>query len=256
MKTWCRSFAIAFAMYSRIPMPRIEWESRSMRYALCFFPLVGAVNGISLYLWLLFCAHFGISQVPAATVAVVLPVAVTGGIHLDGFCDTVDALASHQPASRKLEILKDPHIGAFALIGCCVYFLLQFGAWAQYRFRPETAWIIALGFVLSRSMSGFSVVTFRCAKTSGLAAGFSNAAQKNVVRAAMAGYAFVSAAAMLYLVPLTGGAAVLGAAVVFIWYRRLSMKEFGGITGDLAGWSLQVCELVMLFAVVVMGEWK
>jgi adenosylcobinamide-GDP ribazoletransferase len=94
-------------------------------------------------------------------------------------------------------------------------------------------------------MSGFSVVTFRCAKTSGLAAVFSNAAQKNAVRAAMAGYAFVSAAAMLYLAPLAGGAAVLGAAVVFIWYRRFSMKEFGGITGDLAaGFFLQVCKLV------------
>ena len=237
-------------------MPRVEWEPQSMQYALCFFPLVGAVNGILLFLWLLFCARFGISQVTAAAVAVVLPVAVTGGIHLDGFCDTVDALASHQPASRKLEILKDPHIGAFALIGCCVYLLLQFGAWAQYRFRPETAWIISLGFVLSRAMSGFSVVTFRCAKTSGLAAGFSDAAKKNAVRAAMTGYAFVSAAAMLYLSPAAGGAAVLGTAVVFVWYRHLSLKEFGGITGDLAGWFLQVCELTILFSVVVMGGWK
>ncbi len=256
MKTWCRSFAIAFAMYSRIPMPQVEWEPQSMRYALCFFPLVGAVNGALLYLWLLFCIRLGISQVTAAAVAVVLPVAVTGGIHLDGFCDTVDALASHQPPARKLEILKDPHIGAFALIGCCVYLLLQFGLWAQYRFRPETAWVISLGFMLSRSMSGFSVVTFRCAKTSGLAAGFSDAAQKNAVRAAMAGYALVSAAAMLYLSPFAGGAAIFGTVAVFIWYHRLSRKEFGGITGDLAGWFLQVCELVMLFAVVVMGGWK
>lgn len=43
------------------------------------------------------------------------------------FCDTTDALSSHQPRERKLEILKDSHTGAFAVIWCAVYFILYFG---------------------------------------------------------------------------------------------------------------------------------
>ena len=39
------SLAIAFSMYSRIPMPQVEWTGRRMRYAMCFFPLIGLVIG-------------------------------------------------------------------------------------------------------------------------------------------------------------------------------------------------------------------
>ena len=55
------------------------------------------------------------------------PVLVTGGIHLDGFLDTADALSSWQPWEKKLEILKDSHAGAFAIIMGCAYFALGTG---------------------------------------------------------------------------------------------------------------------------------
>ena len=47
-----RSFFIAFSMYSKIPMPRTDWTKESMRYAMCFFPVIGAVIGGLLYLWI------------------------------------------------------------------------------------------------------------------------------------------------------------------------------------------------------------
>ena len=36
-----KSCLIAFSMYSRIPMPRTEWQEEDMRYVMCFFPLIG-----------------------------------------------------------------------------------------------------------------------------------------------------------------------------------------------------------------------
>ena len=60
-----------------------------------------------------------------------MPVIITGGIHLDGFVDTMDAINSYQPIERKLEILKDSHIGAFALISCVTYFIISFGLWSE-----------------------------------------------------------------------------------------------------------------------------
>ena len=65
-----------------------------------------------------------------AAVAVLIPVLVTGGIHLDGFLDTSDAL-SWQVTERRFEILKDPHTGAFVIIACCSYFLAAFGIWTE-----------------------------------------------------------------------------------------------------------------------------
>ncbi len=42
---YLRACVIAFAMYSKIPMPKVEWEKESMEYAMCFFPLIGVVTG-------------------------------------------------------------------------------------------------------------------------------------------------------------------------------------------------------------------
>ena len=63
---------------------------------------------------------------------VLLPVLVTGGIHMDGFLDTTDALSSWQPREKKLEILKDSHAGAFAIIMGCSYFVLALGVWVRW----------------------------------------------------------------------------------------------------------------------------
>ena len=62
---------------------------------------------------------------------VLIPVAVTGGIQLDGLLDTADALSSYQPRERKLEILKDSNAGAFAVITACCYFLAAFGIFSE-----------------------------------------------------------------------------------------------------------------------------
>ena len=121
MKKLWNSFKIAFAMYSKIPMPQSEWTEENMSYAMCFFPWVGAVTGGISYLVVLFAdllkereISFGSLFFPA--VLTVLPVLISGGIHMDGFLDTQDALSSWQSEEKRLEILKDPHAGAFAIL--------------------------------------------------------------------------------------------------------------------------------------------
>ena len=60
-----------------------------------------------------------------------VPLLVTGGIHLDGFMDTTDARSSYGDMEKKLAILKDSHVGAFAVIGCSFYLILSAGAWSE-----------------------------------------------------------------------------------------------------------------------------
>lgn len=112
MKTIWNNFKVAFAMYSKIPMPPADWEKENMKYALCFFPWVGlAVGAVSAVLfWLL--QQIGAGSMLRAAVLTAVPVLVTGGIHLDGYLDTMDALSSWREKQRRLEILKDPHAGA------------------------------------------------------------------------------------------------------------------------------------------------
>ena len=249
MKPW-QSLKIAFSMYSKIPMPKTDWTSANLGYAFCFFPLVGVPIGALLAFWHFITSLLSIHPVLFASVACVIPLGVTGGIHLDGFCDTVDALSSRQPREKKLEILKDPHTGAFAILGCIAYFLLAFGFWTQLSPAWPEIIVLGLSFVLSRSLSGLSVVTFRPAKNSGLLKTFSDAAQKQT--AAMV-CAIVSAACFgimaVFSWPLSL-ACLAGSGLSFLYYRIMSYRQFGGITGDIAGYFLQLCELSMLGCVI------
>lgn len=245
MKKLYESFKIAFAMYSKIPMPASDWSKENMRYAMCFFPMIGAVIGVILCGFYWFSERLLLGDLLSSSIFVLLPVIITGGIHLDGFLDTSDALHSYQPVERKLEILKDPHTGAFAIISSCCYFVLALGVWSEV--NGKLLGILAVGFVLSRSLSGLSIVTFPMAKNSGLAATFSENASKKRVKITMYVYIILCLGGMVVQDLMIGLFCFISAIIVFFYYRHKAIKEFGGITGDLAGYFLQICELTIAF---------
>ena len=164
MKKLWNSFKIAFSMYSKIPMPKSDWTNENMRYCFCFFPLVGGVVGALTCVWRYLAEYLGLrGSTSSAVVLMLIPVAVTGGIHLDGLLDTADALSSYKGQKERLEILKDSRAGAFAVIQAVVYFFLYYGIYSYLDACPgkrgEEAWqVIALSFFLSRILSGYGVV--------------------------------------------------------------------------------------------------
>ena len=238
--------AVAFSMFSAIPMPQLEWNARNMKYSLCAFPLVGAVIALSLWGWELLCVRLALPAILRGALLCLLPVLITGGIHLDGYADTCDALSSHSSIEKRQEILKDPHLGAFAAIRLCVYFLADFALWSSTKTLRLP---VLLGlFCLSRALSGLSLTAFPLRPGSGLARSFAEAGGGKDVRAGLIALSLVSAA-LLFL----GGQAlsVLAAALTFFRYWRMCTREFGGLSGDLAGWFLQTAELWMLAAMVL-----
>lgn len=246
-----QSIIIAFSTYSKIPMPRVEWEEKSMRYSLCFFPLVGAVIGLCV----LGVDHgmklLGFGVIARAAVLTILPLLISGGIHMDGFLDTMDAKSSYKSEEEKLEILKDPHIGAFGVICVGIYLILYLGLLSEMDGRKLV--FLALGYVYERILSGLSVVTFHKAKKDGMAADTARASQKGV-RWILAVEGILCAVLYLFLDPRTGAVCILAGLLAFFYYRLMSYRSFGGITGDLAGYFLQICELLLLAGIVVEGK--
>lgn len=243
------SLIIAFAMYSKIPMPRANWEKENMKYVMCFFPWVGAVIGALFTLWGILGRMLPIGHTLYTMILLLIPVLITGGIHLDGLLDTADALSSYQSRERRLEILKDSHAGAFAIIVCVVYFLTYYGFLSELSYKMIS--LVSMGFFLSRALSGYAVAAFPCAKDSGLAATFSGSTDKKRAKAALLVQMIACMGLMVIKHPAAGSAAVAAAVLCFWYYYHMSMKKFGGITGDLAGWFLQICELCMVIAVVL-----
>ena len=104
---------------------------------------------------------------------------------------------------------------------------------------------LVIVYTIAGALSGLAVAAFPMAKNTGLAHTFATAADKTVVRRVLAVLAAVLCVGMAAL----GGWALVLAALAVLWrYYAVSRKQFGGITGDLAGWFLQKAELWMLAA--------
>lgn len=254
MKSLWNSFKIAFAMFSKIPMPQADWSEENMRYMLCFFPFVGAAAGIVTLAAEWICRYFGMGSSFIAAVLVLVPVFVTGGIHVDGLLDTSDALSSWRDREKRLEILKDSHAGAFAVITACVYFLAMYGGMSQIVEidNREVLYILAAGYMVSRCLSGIGVITLPKANANGTVAEFSRKAQDTKVRNTLVVYLVLLAAFMIWIQPVWGMSVIVTALLVFCFYRHKAMKYFGGTTGDLSGYFLCLCEvwIVLVLAAV------
>ena len=89
-----KGFVIAFSIYSKIPVPQFDWKEEDMQYHLCFFPLIGLIIGALEAGWFFLGNAAGISHLCKTLIAVAIPLLVTGGFHMDGFMDTMDAFLS------------------------------------------------------------------------------------------------------------------------------------------------------------------
>ncbi|MDE6845775.1 MAG: adenosylcobinamide-GDP ribazoletransferase [Lachnospiraceae bacterium] len=253
MQSIINSFIIAIAMYSKIPMPKVEWNKKNMKYTLCFFPVIGLVIGALLYGWCKICEQCGFGQVCFALVGTVIPVIVTGGIHLDGLLDTADALHSYTKKEKKLEILKDPHVGAFAVISAICFFML-YAAGLALVWKRDQLLLLGLSYIISRILSGMSLVWFPSAKEEGLLYSFSSAAHKRTVRVVLVTLLVIAFISAVLIQPVIGAVMALVAMWVWTYYFYMSKKQFGGITGDLAGYFLCLCELSSVFVVGMIGR--
>jgi len=248
-----KSMLSAFLMYSRIPVPKVEWKEENRRYALCFFPLIGAVVGGILLLWYWLSGILKIDTNLFSAVCVAIPIIVTGGIHMDGFCDVIDAQSSCQTKEKKLAIMSDPHIGAFPLIYLAVYFLVTFGLFGEVK-GFETMLIISLGFILSRALSGFAAVTFKSAKSESSLQNFAKPAHKKNTVTALLILILAIGSSMILINIVCGLSVLVVSLLVLLYYRIFSYKNFGGISGDMAGYFLQICEIFILIAVILSSK--
>ena len=217
---------------------------------LLFLPLVGAEIGA---LWalaaLLFGAFFppgkGASGIVAAFFLTAIPLVLTGGIHLDGFMDVTDAVRSWRDVEERRRILKDPHAGSFAVIGCVMCLLAAFASFASGWTEP----VLLIGIpVVSRCMSVIAVSMLPKMGQSEYSEMKRDARSVAVpvvimlfAAAVSAFFSGVRASALLAVVAGYGVALFRG------------YKSLGGMNGDIAGYALTVGETWGLIAMAVIG---
>ena len=237
MKIYFHAFAMCQSMFCAIPFPGNLWDEKARDKMLLFLPIVGLEMGAlwAALAWL--CNFLTLPVLIRGLVLAVFPFLAAGFIHLDGYMDVTDAVKSCRSLERRREILKDSHVGAFAVIGIALLLLTQFAFLASV---PEEAdWRILL-FVpaVSRCGSSLAVTALKPMNTSQYA-GQEKPKSRIAVLLGMT-TVFVAAGFLLcgkYGFVLLGGLAGYGLAL------RKAYKSLEGMNGDISGYALTISEL-------------
>lgn len=207
-------------------------------------PIVGVIFAL---LWLMFFhvlgTFAGLSPLLRGFVMMILTLALTGGLHLDGLMDTSDAIFSHRNRETRLKILSDTHAGSFAVMACVIILMsktLLFSELFTHNINDYS-----LCFIPIYSRLGMSILlnNLPFAKSSGLAVilGSSRNRYDNIALAVM----FLTLSILnMNIIPVI-------LILCLIIHVLICMKIFGGITGDLLGAFVEASEVIMLFGVIM-----
>jgi len=249
-----KGFYMALGMFTGIPMPVNFWDEKLSSQMITSLPLVGAVIGTAWWAIALALTALNIPLMLKTAALTVTPFILTGFIHLDGYMDTSDALLSRRPLEERLRILKDPSVGAFAVIMLAILFLIQFAAVHVISENSKYLSLLISISILSRSCSSFSIYVMRHIPHSGYVAMLTDKKRSAPVTFIL--FSILSAGFLSFI--CAGISGLITTVAVIIGYGctiTVVYKSFKGVSGDLLGYSLVLSELCGLIVLALLqGE--
>ena len=268
-----RAFFIGLQFLTRISIvEQKDWCEKDFADSVRYFPLIGLVLGI-IYaafaaLLLSFLPQNGIllPHHVVAAILLILPILLTGGLHCDGFMDTMDGLFSGRSRERMLEIMKDSRVGAN---GVFAFVLLMIFDWSILLDLLQSAWLFPALFVMpivSRLMMVVSISSFPYARPVGMGKAFKDGGTKSVLYGAFF-YTLILvffpgvAACFFGIIPLDAvglsswlfsmTAVILAALLFTIFFASYATRHLGGLTGDVYGAITTLTETLVLLSFLV-----
>ena len=236
----------AIGLLTRLPV-RVDTDRAAVRGARAgwAYPLVGVlVAGIAAALhW----AAVGAGLPPglAALIALLALVVLTGALHEDGLADSIDGLWGGWTRDRRLEIMKDSHIGSYGVIGLVASLGLRGAALAAL---PDG--MLAMVLVAVAAMSRAAMVALWAALPSARSGGLAGKVGRPGTTTAILALLIGAGVCLWALSPVaalvTGAAALTGALCV----GAIARAKIGGQTGDILGATQQVSEIAALLVLV------
>lgn len=232
----------AFGLLTRLPLPHREWdEARPAAQAVWAYPFVGVVVALTTGAIAHVLAALGLPAGVVAAAALLTLSLLTGAMHEDGLADCADGLWGGFDRKRRLEIMKDSHIGAYGVIALIAGFALRWSALSAL----IAAGMIWTPLIVAAAMSRAGVVavmaTMPHARDTGLShlTGRPNTTATGTALVAGVVIALIFLGFAAFWVLLAGAAATLAC-------RQIAQAKIGGQTGDILGATQQVCEIVLL----------
>lgn len=253
MAGFFKSFLMAFSEYSVIPKAKIERNKENCSWILVFLPLVGLVVTVVINRWAVLYPYICDNHILPAVFGAIVPTILAGGTHLEDFFKTVDALRCNKSREEKLDILhKEAHGGYYAIVVCICYFMVAVGIWSEMPI--DGIFVIVFSYVISRALFGISLLTSKPAKDKKAYMYVpENPAVKWIQVLINVGYIIICAVLMVNIAAsfeniFVATASLVGAALSYIYYNIVAKKNFGGVTAELGGFFITVCEIIIPIA--------
>lgn len=246
MKTYLHAFFMCQSMFCAIPAPQV-WDEKARDKMLLFLPVVGLELGLCWYALAWLCQFLALPGLLRALVLACWPWLSTGFLHLDGFMDVTDAVKSYRSLERRREILKDSHVGSFAVIGIVLLILAQFACFASV---PDDTALGILLFVpaVSRCCSALAVTGLPAMSTSQYAD-----RQKPKNHLPVLGVMLTVFLAGAFLLFGISGFVLIAVLAGYGFALRRGYKSLEAMNGDIAGYALTIAELCGAAAIAIGG---
>lgn len=239
MKEYGIAFLMTQSMFCALPFPCKVWEEKARNKMLLFLPVIGLEIGL---VWLLLDGILNRMGVPVLVIGLAMcafPYLITGFIHLDGYLDVTDAICSWRNLEDRRRILKDSHVGSFAVIWCVFLLLAGFALFSSVPEAADSRCLVLVP-VISRCCSALAVLRLKPMNTSQYADSQQTAPKWHTILLVIGMLCCITAGFMSfgkYGFVLVGGLA----GYVLALYR--SYRSLQGMNGDISGYCLTISEL-------------
>jgi len=230
----------ALGLLSRLPVNIGGGRGAACAWA---FPLTGLILGAIAAAIGGIAAAVGLSDGLTAGLALVALVVMTGAMHEDGLADSVDGLWGGWDKIRRLEIMKDSHIGAYGVIALVLSLILRWTALTAL----AQAGILTIGLIAVATLSRVPMVVVMAILPHARQDGLSASVGRVEIKTAMLAVT-IAAAIALVLLGWSGVPAILITGLVGTAVALIALRKIGGQTGDILGATQQIAEIGALMA--------
>ncbi len=234
---------LAISFYTRLPIATNALDYSQLPQAAIYLPVIGWLVGSGAALAFYVVALLW-SPVTAVIIALIVGILLTGGLHEDGFADVCDGFGGGYDKARILAIMKDSHVGVYAVLGLLLLLALKISVLSEL---PTTnlPWILLAGHSLSRFtplllMHRYDYARAEDSKASG--AVYTPSMKELLVAAGCA-------CLPLLLLPSLYLLAIIPVLIVNAGLGHYFYRHIGGYTGDCLGASQQVAEVIFYLTV-------
>ena len=251
-----KRFISILQFMTRIPINIDTGFDEEFHKTITYFPLVGLVLGVLIYIIGLVSGIFFDSFITSIIVTLAL-VILTGGLHIDGLGDTFDAIYSYRDKERMLEIMKDSRLGTNSLLAIMFLILLKIG-FIYSIINNSLLWTVIFMPVVARL--GVIVMMYKTVtpRENGMGNLFIGKASTSMFTIAIL-YTIILIIGISKLIFLasTFEAMMLISTIIILFifnnlFKKHIYKNIDGVTGDILGCTIELGELIYLFCIYLL----